>query len=93
MPASILVVGRLASRREVSAAAEIAPRLRQPFGDVDHVRDPGLALPAFRDGAGRVVLGVLQSARSCSGLAAEEADQSLDLAAADHVPDVWYHGE
>jgi hypothetical protein len=58
-----------------SADDELALGLGLPLGDVDHVRDPVLALPTFRDGrrtgpvplaggAGRVVLGVLLLARS-----------------------------
>ena len=58
-----------------SADDELALGLGRPLGDVDHVRDPVLALPTFRDGrrtrpwplaggAGRVVLGVLLLASS-----------------------------
>jgi hypothetical protein len=58
-----------------SADDELALGLGRPLDDVDHIRDPVLALPTFRDGrrtgpgplaggAGRVVLGVLLLARS-----------------------------
>jgi hypothetical protein len=72
-----LPVSRSACGQALTSSAddEIAFGLGRPLGDVDHVRDPDLALLTFRDGrrdrsgplaggAAQVVLGVLLVARS-----------------------------